>query len=196
MLNSFKSIISPFNHIIYDFDGTIVHLEVNWGVIKLALKDVFGISFHPLWKTIDELELKEQKQALDLISRYELEAIKENHYTVNELGMSTLKLCIQKDKPLSIFSTNSLFGITEVLNNLNIFQFFSIIIGCESVSKHKPDPEGIKKIIYEFSLNPSEILFIGDTEKDAIASKISKVNFLMIHKLASNSSHVNKILTE
>ncbi len=184
-LKKFENLILPYKHIIYDFDGTIAYLTINWSQIKEELRNKFEKPFSSLWQVIDEMEDDEQQEALRIISILELEAIETKGYRVNPIAMDSIKVCINKNKKISIFSTNSRNTIEKVLDDLNLENVFSYIVAAESVKKHKPHPEGILLILRKFSLDSSDILFIGNTRNDKISGEAFSVKTVMIEALES-----------
>ena len=57
-------------------------------------------------------------------------------------------------------------------------RLFRQIVTVEEVSKPKPDPEGLLKILD--GRNPSTALYVGDNVDDALAAKAAKVPFVGI----------------
>jgi phosphoglycolate phosphatase-like HAD superfamily hydrolase len=57
---------------------------------------------------------------------------------------------------------------------------FDPVIGMHEVSREKPDPEGMLKIISEVS--PSEVFYIGDVMDDFRAAKAAGVPFIGVVK--------------
>jgi phosphoglycolate phosphatase-like HAD superfamily hydrolase len=75
---------------------------------------------------------------------------------------------------LAILSASSKLSIKK---NLNITAgYFDFIVGCEEVSKLKPNPEGIFTIKKEFPEVPTEsIWIIGDSTVDILAGKAASI---------------------
>ena len=64
-------------------------------------------------------------------------------------------------------------GIT--LEQLGLARFFDLVVSGTDVARHKPDPEGIQKVLHTFSLNPAEVLMVGDSLSDVKASRAAGV---------------------
>lgn len=60
--------------------------------------------------------------------------------------------------------------IEPVLSAFDIYHLFSETLGGQSLPKIKPYPDPILFICDKFGIQPSEFLFIGDSENDVIAS--------------------------
>lgn len=71
-----------------------------------------------------------------------------------------------KGYKLAILSNNKKSYVQEALKKQNLDQYFSLIIGFNEVTKTKPDPEGLLKILEEFKIKAENALFIGDMMTD------------------------------
>ena len=61
---------------------------------------------------------------------------------------------------------------TEItLEALKIGGYFDLIVSGSDVQRHKPHPEGIRKVLDRFSLAPGEVLMIGDSFGDITAAR-------------------------
>jgi phosphoserine phosphatase len=68
--------------LIFDFDGTLAHLHIDWEELKGELRKLLGSkgSLTPLFPSIEALTKNNselRKKAWRLIEKYELEAVKE-----------------------------------------------------------------------------------------------------------------------
>jgi pyrophosphatase PpaX len=73
--------------------------------------------------------------------------------------------------PLGVFTGKGRRTAMITLESLGIAGYFDMIVSGNDVAKHKPDPEGIRKFIDEFSLSPPEVLMVGDAMGDIAASR-------------------------
>jgi phosphoglycolate phosphatase-like HAD superfamily hydrolase len=64
------------------------------------------------------------------------------------------------------------------LDRWKVRDYFEQIITVEEVSKPKPAPEGLVRILH--GRNPSNALYVGDNVDDALAAKAAKVPFVGI----------------
>jgi phosphoglycolate phosphatase len=68
--------------------------------------------------------------------------------------------------------TNKPEDITlEILDLLGVRKFFDLIVGPESVSKMKPDPEGIIRVLSSLDITADRAIMVGDTYVDIEAGK-------------------------
>lgn len=88
---------------------------------------------------------------------------------------STLKKLKEKGILLAAISTRYGPSVPETLKRNNIFHYFDLILTADEVTKVKPDPEGIQKVLKFFSIKPEEAMFIGDSPADVEAGKNAQV---------------------
>jgi HAD superfamily phosphatase len=80
---------------------------------------------------------------------------------------------IAKIAPLALFTGRVDKELDYTLDRWKVRECFDQIVTVEDVSKPKPDPEGLLKILG--GRNPSTALYVGDNIDDAIAAKAAKV---------------------
>jgi phosphoglycolate phosphatase len=100
-----------------------------------------------------------------------------DHYAKNCTNKTVLRKGVTemldriKDRDLAILS-NKFAGFTEIITKeLNIHDYFGIILGPDRLEKMKPDPEGINKIIEFFGSSPVKTIVIGDSDIDITTGK-------------------------
>lgn len=74
--------------------------------------------------------------------------------------------------------------VDAVINNFDYFdltKYFDYIIGFDSVSKHKPDPECILNCLEKYKCSKDEVLYIGDSYSDIIASHNAGVDSMLVN---------------
>ncbi|MDL1957561.1 MAG: HAD family hydrolase [Candidatus Desulfofervidus auxilii] len=174
-------IANNFDVIIWDFDGTLVELEVNWDNLKKELLNVatragYTEKDNTLNRILYFLIDKGFKdKAFTLLRRYENNAL----YKVNQKIIKVIKKT--PDKKHIIISDNLKKTIIKILNQLNITSFFDLIIAKEDVTNFKPHPEGLRKILQVYSNH--KILYIGDSWKDKEIAHECKVKFLEVERM-------------
>lgn len=85
-----------------------------------------------------------------------------------------------KNLKLAILTNNKSQYAGEVLDKFDLTKYFPTIIGFNDVSEVKPSPEGILKIIDKWSMNPEEVIFIGDMTTDIEAGKAAGVKMVCV----------------
>lgn len=81
---------------------------------------------------------------------------------------------------LGIVSSKSAPVLREVLEHNKALDFFDVIIGCDLVSRHKPDPEGLLLAVERLGAEPGQVLYCGDTLIDAQTAQRAGVDFCAV----------------
>lgn len=171
--------------VILDLDGTIVRLPINWSQLKQELiqaellnkKQSLTAGINDAKAAANQLKLK---QLFAAIRRYESPAV--DHFNVNQDIYHWIHAHSHRYL-LSVCSSNLHTTIEAALKQLNIYQHFHQIIGNEDVSKLKPDPEGINKIIAHLHLDSSTTIFVGDQATDLQAATQAGIKYLPVGQL-------------
>jgi len=170
---------SNIRMVIFDFDGTIVRLNVNWGLLKRELSTYFKrvydfeSDFASLYQEIDRINYlfgrKAREEALAVIEKYEFAGIDDLEFIPKAVKLiESLK---DKRVKLAIFSSNTRKVVEAILRKIDKLGSFESIVTIEDISKNKPDPEGLRKILRACKVSRSEALFIGDRQRDLEAGK-------------------------
>ncbi|MFQ5572909.1 MAG: HAD family hydrolase, partial [Nitrosopumilaceae archaeon] len=157
--------------ILFDLDGTLVKLPINYTTIQEKLKNIFQTEeqFAPLIPSIiskakgDDSKIHD---AFEMICDQEVIALKNlevMHGVKDILSFLKTKNCF-----LCLVTLQCNKAAMEILNKLSITGFFSnIITRDESYDRF----EQIQKTIEKIKLNPEQILVIGDTIYDVECAK-------------------------
>lgn len=160
--------------VVFDFDGTIVKLDVDWEQLKKGLHEHFKCyydfesDFMSLDKGLERVGEELGGDALrggyKIVENYELEKI-ENFVPI-KVSLDFIKELKNEGKILGIFSTNTRKVIEQVLVRKEIREYFDIVVGKEDVRRHKPDPEGLILIKNKANVKTDEMCFIGNKKTD------------------------------
>lgn len=171
--------------VVFDLDGTLVDIALDWSVIRKRLLDSFpgtGIT-SPEEKTavITEriaktLGNEQKKAAYRMVREFErgcgMASIEGNIALARELK--------KKGKKFAIFSSNCHETIEECLRKAGIRDIFDFIVGKEDVERHKPHPEGLLKIMSHFGAPKEKVAFVGNEEDDTEAGKSAGIETLIV----------------
>lgn len=77
--------------------------------------------------------------------------------------------------------TNKPIGFAEpLLQKKGLQHYFELVYGGDSLPKKKPDPYPLLKVCEEFSLNPHQVVAIGDSSNDAQAARAAGCRVLNV----------------
>lgn len=92
----------------------------------------------------------------------------------NRNSIALLKKLKAKGKKIGVVSSATKWMANQILNQLNLFDYFDFVITKEQVSNHKPHPEAYLLALEKLSVPSSEVLIFEDSEAGLIAA--SKAN--------------------
>ncbi|MBY9007004.1 MAG: HAD-IA family hydrolase [Candidatus Lokiarchaeota archaeon] len=103
-----------------------------------------------------------------------------------------IKQLYKKNINLAILTNNQRTYAEEVLEKYNLNKYFKTLIGFNEVSKVKPNPEGLVKIMKTWNLDPDEVIFIGDMTTDIQAGKAAEVTMVCVASGLAKSSDLKE----
>lgn len=165
------------NPVVYDLDGTLVHLPVDWAAAAddaaAALREA-GVD-HDTTELWDLLELAQETGTVEAfeaaVGGHECEAARESTRLplADELAAAT--------GPIGVCSLNCEAACREALERHRLADRVDAVVGRDSVSTHKPDPEPLLAALRAMGVEPSSAEFVGDSERDEVAARRAGVRF-------------------
>jgi phosphoglycolate phosphatase len=168
---------------IFDLDGVLIDSlddlcsSVNHTLRSFGMK---GISNEVLRGYIGKGNRNLIKQALDTEDAEMTDkalTVFMDHYAQNCTNRTVLRKGVHetldriKDMNLAVLS-NKFTSLTEIIiKKLKIYDYFGIILGPDRLTKMKPDPEGIRRIIEFFCSSTDKTVMIGDSDMDITTGK-------------------------
>ena len=175
--------------IIFDLDGTLIQLPINYEIVQNNLKFFFNTSknLSPLIPTIVELSKNDEnkiKTAFSLICKEEILASK--NFKVMDDAIEILKFLKSKNIILSLVTMQCRDALEKILYKMNILDLFDFIITRDENFNRF---EQIQNSLEYTLLNSSEVLMIGDRIHDVeSAKKAGCIPILKINKIQKNPS--------
>jgi len=170
---------APVKLVVFDFDGTIANLDVDWNSVKKELSRHFAkvysydSQFAPLYKELDRASLalghQARRSAIRIIERYETQAAQDPKPLPDIIEL--IKYLRNRGIILAIFSSTSRRAVLQSLRRLGVSHLFKSVVALDDVTRSKPDPEGLNRIMLGLGFDRSETLFIGDKPSDLEAGK-------------------------
>lgn len=165
-----------YEAIVYDLDGTLVRLDVDWEAARrdaAAVLRARGVDTAEmgLWEV---LESAEPNGVLDRVN----DAIAE-HERAGARSATRLPLAdaLPHDVPVGVCSLNAESACRIALELHGLDRHVRAIVGRDSIGSYKPDPEPLLATIRRISATPAETLFVGDSERDALTAERAGVPF-------------------
>jgi HAD superfamily hydrolase (TIGR01509 family) len=154
--------------LIYDFDGTLFHLPVDYPAVRRELGVPDGVTFGPLLQRfLDE----DDQESLAVYTRHERAAV-----PFGEL-LPGARDCLNAPGNRAILTRNSRFAVLDALGELAGGVF---VVGREDVRRLKPDPEGVRRVLAHFGVGAVSAALIGDTYHDVQAARAAGVYSVIV----------------
>lgn len=175
--------------VLFDFDGTLFELKVDWDRLRQELKDLLRFpgpasEFKPLRPRIqaivkDLANGKEiEQKAYDIISQHETRGAEEGY--PHEGAKEILEWCQEQDIRTVILSRNTKYAILPVIERYRWPQP-NLIIAREDVKNEKPNPEAGLLVLEKLQLRKEDCLIIGDSLPDLEMAKNLGIKSVLYH---------------
>lgn len=182
-------IASNKKHIIFDFDRTIAIINVNWTNWHLGAGEIFkkyeptfvkhlqGEKIYHLQNDMFKKYGQNIKSEVDAFTR-EFEASEVNGFDPISRTLKFIKYLHGRGKSLYIWSSNDSVLVAKSLKELDIFDYFDLLVTRDNVDFLKPETSGFDKHLSGLDADLSSFLMVGDSESDRGAAKNCKIDYL------------------
>ena len=179
--------------VIFDMDGTLVdssttivnainHVRSKLGLTalddKIILENVNDPELDPAQYFYEAPAFTPQHE--DWFSSYYTENHEKELHLYDDI-LELLKSLKAKGFKLAI-ATNSYRGSTiESLSHLKVLDYFESLACYDDVGRGKPAPDMLEKNLKDLEAIAEETIFVGDSERDMLASKSANIDYIMIN---------------
>ncbi len=182
--------------IIFDLDGTLVRLPIQYDIIFEKLRNLFDTKdeFKPLIPTIltkANNDMNLIQQAFDLIC--DEETIAANNFEVIENAIEILDHFKNENFSLGLVTMQCKKAAKLVLDSMNISNYFSCILTRDDSYERTIQ---IKKSVEFLSLSPQEIVVIGDRIHDVNSAKQIGCSAILSNKNKLDSFKESLVISE
>lgn len=171
--------------VVYDLDGTLVDLAVDWDRVATDATVIYQqAGFEPpaesLWTMLeaaDQYGLAAEIEAV--IAQHERNGARES---IRLPLADDLLSRLERKVPIGICSLNSETAVRIALEQHGLAAHLdrTAVIGRDSVSTQKPDPEPLLATIRNLNVSPADTLFIGDSPRDEETAKRAGTDFAYV----------------
>jgi len=172
-------VTAEYDAIVYDLDGTLVTLDVDWEAARRDATAVLrargvGTAEMGLW---DALEAAEAADPAGVRRRVD-EAIAEHERAGarSAVRLPTVDR-LPHDVPVGVCSLNSEDACRIALELHGIDAHVDAVVGRDTVGTYKPDPEPLLESVRRLRASPADALFVGDSERDEQTAERAGVSF-------------------
>lgn len=171
--------------VVYDLDGTLVVLDVDWAVVTSEVADRLadrgvateGATLWTLLKRADAAGVSEVA-----------EEVVATHERVGARTSEKLPLAdeLPIDVPVGVCSLNAESAVTAALERHDLTGAVDAIVGRDSVVTQKPHPEPLLTVVKRLGVAPAETLFVGDSATDETTAKRAGTAFQYVDERLSS----------
>lgn len=167
---------ADYDGVVFDLDGTLVDLAVDWEAAASDAIDLFVRNGHDV-AGADLWGLLERADDVDL--RPELESVLADHETRGAVESARLPHAdhLPLSVPTGVCSLNCETACRTALDRHDLTTHVGAVVGRDSVATYKPDPEPLVATLRELGVSEERALFVGDSERDAVTARRAGVDF-------------------
>lgn len=177
-----RRIDDGWESIVYDLDGTLVDLAVDWDEVATAVVQTFGKrgvdTSGDLWTLLERASRVDLRGRVEgIISEYEREGARRSK------RLPLAEQVIAEERPVAVCSLNCEEACRIALETHRLEEHVDAVIGRDSVAKPKPDPGPLIAAAEALETAPERTMFVGDTDRDAITAERAGTGFLYVRDL-------------
>lgn len=161
-----------YKGLIFDLDGTLIDLNIDWIHLKEKLKK-FCLSqrnevyeFTPLGQKIHDSKnrfgVRLYNKLMNIIYNFEK---KEKNYRLNKRLINYINSNDTNDKKMAIYSMNTEKCVKKIINK-HLTKFPDPIISLNTCREPKPTKKDLNAILKEWKLNKKDVAFVGNSDVD------------------------------
>ena len=180
--------IDAFDAVVFDFDGTLAELAVDWSTVHEEIADLLDPYLDgPLaeYDRPDIFEIARREQRYDdvesLLTAAESDAV-EDSPARDELS------CVDDlDCPVGICTANAAEPVRAILERHGVGDSFDAIVARDTIPESKPDPRPLEHCVEQLGVELGNVLFVGDEPTDAEAAHRAGTSFLHPRQLRADA---------
>ena len=171
-----------YDTIVYDLDGTLVELAVDW---EAARRDVANVlrarnlqieDSMDLWNLLDVAATDGYSETVETkLAAHE----REGAWSARRLPLADE---LPHDVPVGVCSLNCEDACRIALERHGLERHVDAIVGRDTEPARKPEPAPLLAVIEALDGSPADSLFVGDSETDAIAAERAGVDFRWVRE--------------
>lgn len=175
LIDQINSKFSHINTFIFDFDGTVADLPIDWPLARASFREYMKRHF-PLFDIGDKLRVDEMEALAlaqypdchDLIFAFRKKLEKQSMYHLRPVEATCVLvqwLYREKGAAMFILSNNLHNTVAYSLKELGLYSCFSLIVGVDNVGVPKPSPKGMPVLERTGRIDRSCCLLVGDNDR-------------------------------
>ncbi|ELY56944.1 HAD family hydrolase [Natronococcus jeotgali] len=169
--------MSEYDAIVYDLDGTLVDLAVDWNAVAIDVIAVYARAAadppsENLWELLEAASKLEIAPAVEeTIADHEREGARRSR------RLARADELLERSVPVGVCSLNCEAACRIALDEHALESAVDAVVGRDTVETRKPDPEPLLETVRGLDAEPATTLFVGDTERDERTAIRAGVDF-------------------
>ena len=179
--------------VVFDLDGTLIHsapdlqaaankMLAEYGLAPLDMASIESFIGNGVPKLVERcLRVYDQpltEEAVDKMRGY----YDADPFTLTE-PYEGVVACLEALKAagikLSVCTNKPLAPALTILDGLKLTQYFDVVVGGDTYSTHKPDPQPLLGCMEKMGADMANTIYVGDSETDALTAKNADMTFAL-----------------
>lgn len=168
--------MNSYEAIVYDLDGTLVELRVDWAQAREdtveRLRDAgIPVSGESLWELLE----KAQDEGFES----HVETVLSSHEREGAQSSRRLQATdrLPHAVPTGVCTLNCEAACELALETHDIGDHVDAIVARDTLDTAKPNPEPLLETVRRLAVSPKKTLFVGDSERDERTAERASVDF-------------------
>ncbi|WP_439028737.1 HAD family hydrolase [Haloarchaeobius sp. DT45] len=155
-----------YDGVVYDLDGTLVHLDVDWAAVERDVATVYedagvGIDGRGLWGLFEDATNHGLRDPVhEAIAEHEREGAR------NSERLPHADALAREHRPIAVCSLNCEAACHIALETHGLTDHVQAVVGRDTVETYKPHPEPLLTAVSAIDRHPARVVFVGDSERD------------------------------
>ncbi|MFC6824698.1 HAD family hydrolase [Halopelagius fulvigenes] len=175
-----KTDLEAFDAVVWDLDGTLVHLAVDWDEVANEVIEAFdghgvdagGMDLWAMLDLADEEGIRGEIEAI--IADHEHEGARESERLPHADALGA------NGAAEGVCSLNCEDACNVALDAHDLSEHVDAVVGRDSVATRKPDPKPLLETIDRIGADTESTVFVGDSLTDEHAADRAGVEFLYV----------------
>lgn len=162
--------------VVFDCDGVLFdsrevnrhyynHILQSLGLAPMSAEDEEYVFMHTVDASLDRI--------IPAVLRTKAQEV-QGHMTYNDFidrmipepGLFALLETLEERGVVMAINTNRKNSMELVLDRFNMTRYFQPVMTAAKVTRPKPDPEGLRRIVQEWNLPVRQLVYLGDSDVD------------------------------